>query len=163
MEALTLLYVVLAIVLVSGGLLGAVYPLLPGPPLVFAGLWLGAYADGYEHAGVKTLVFIAVLGGIGMLLDFVAASFGAKRVGASPQAVTGAMLGTIVGLFFGIPGLIFGPFIGAVLGELYVQRSLGQATASGLGAWMGLLLGTIAKLALSFMMIGVFALTFLFN
>jgi len=155
-EALTILYVVLAVVLVLGGLIGAVYPMLPGPPLVFAGLWLGAYADQYQHAGFKTLVFIAVLGGIGVLLDIVAASFGAKRVGASPQAITGATLGTIIGLFFGIPGLIFGPFLGAVLGELYAQRSLQQATKAGLGTWLGLLLGTIAKLALSFMMIGVF-------
>jgi len=160
-EALTILYVVLAIALVMGGLIGAVYPMLPGPPMVFAGLWLGAYADHYQHAGSKTLVLIAVLGGIAMLLDFVAASFGAKRVGASPQAMTGATLGTIVGLFFGIPGLIFGPFIGAVLGELYAQRSLNQAAASGLGTWVGLLLGAIAKLALSFMMIGAFALAWL--
>ncbi len=161
MEVLTILYVLLAIALVIGGLIGAVYPMLPGPPMVFAGLWLGAYADHYGHAGFKTLILIAVLGGIAVLLDFVAASFGAKRVGASPQAVTGATLGTLVGLFFGIPGLLFGPFIGAVLGELYAQRSLNQAAASGFGTWLGLLLGTIAKLALSFMMIGTFALAWI--
>lgn len=158
MEALTLLYVLLAMALVLGGLIGAVYPMLPGPPLVFAGLWLGAYADHYQHAGFKTLVLIGVLGGIAVLLDFIAASFGAKRVGASAQAVTGATLGTLVGLFFGIPGLLLGPFLGAVLGELYAQRSINQAAASGLGTWLGLLLGAIAKLALSFMMIGAFAL-----
>lgn len=163
MELLTILYVILAIALVLSGLLGAIYPLLPGPPLVFAGLWLGAYADHYQHAGFKTLVLIAVLGGIAVLLDFVAASFGAKRVGASPQAITGAFLGTMGGLFFGITGLIFGPFIGAVLGELYAQRSINQAAASGLGTWLGLLLGTIAKLVLSFMMIGAFALAWILN
>lgn len=162
MDALTILYAVLAIVLVAGGLVGAVYPMLPGPPLVFAGLWLGAYADQYHHAGFKTLVLIGVLGGIAVLLDFVAASFGAKRVGASPMAVTGATLGTLVGLFFGIPGLLFGPFLGAVAGELYARQSLHQATKSGLGTWLGLLLGTIAKLALSFMMIGAFAFAWLF-
>lgn len=157
MEVLTIVYALLAIALVIGGLVGAVYPMLPGPPMVFAGLWLGAYADHYRHAGFKALVLIGVLGGIGIVLDFVAASFGAKRVGASPQAVTGATLGTLVGLFFGIPGLLFGPFLGAVLGELYAQGSLNQAAASGFGTWLGLFLGTIAKLALSFMMIGVFA------
>lgn len=161
MEVLTIVYALLAVVLVIGGLMGAVFPILPGPPLVFAGLWLGAFADHYRHAGSKTLIVIAVLGGIGILLDFIAASFGAKRVGASPQAVTGATLGTIVGIFFGIPGLIFGPFAGAVFGELYAQRSLNQATRSGLGTWLGLLLGAIAKLVLSFMMLGVFALAWL--
>lgn len=162
MDALTILYAVLAIVLVIGGLVGAIYPMLPGPPMVFAGLWLGAYADQYQHAGFKTLVLIGVLGGIAVLLDFVAASFGAKRVGASPMAITGATLGTLVGLFFGIPGLLFGPFLGAMAGELYAQQSLHQATRSGLGTWLGLFLGTIAKLALSFMMIGVFAFAWLF-
>jgi uncharacterized protein YqgC (DUF456 family) len=161
-DALTILYAVLAIVLVIGGLVGAIYPMLPGPPMVFAGLWLGAYADQYQHAGFKTLVLIGVLGGIAVLLDFVAASFGAKRVGASPMAITGATLGTLVGLFFGIPGLLFGPFLGAMAGELYAQQSLHQATRSGLGTWLGLFLGTIAKLALSFMMIGVFAFAWLF-
>ncbi len=92
MEALTILYVLFAIALVIGGLVGAVYPMLPGPPMVFAGLWLGAYADHYRHAGFKALVLIGVLGGIGIVLDFVAASFGSKRVGASPPAVTGARL-----------------------------------------------------------------------
>lgn len=162
MEALTILYVLMAIVLVAGGLVGAVYPMLPGPPLVFAGLWLGAYADQYHHVGFKTLLVIAVLGGIAVLLDFVAASFGAKRVGASPMAVTGATIGTLVGLFLGIPGLLFGPFLGAMAGELHARRSVQQATKSGLGTWLGLLLGTIAKLALSFMMIGAFALAWVF-
>lgn len=161
MEPLTLLLALLAVALVLGGLAGAVFPLLPGPPLVFAGLWLGAYADDYQHAGYKTLVLIAVIGALAILLDFVAGAFGAKRVGASPQAVTGAALGTLVGLFLGLPGLLFGPFIGAVLGELLAKRSPGQAAASGLGTWLGLLLGAIAKLALSLMMIGVFALAWL--
>jgi uncharacterized protein YqgC (DUF456 family) len=161
MEPLTVLLALLAAAIVAGGLAGAVFPVLPGPPLVFAGLWLGAFADGYRHAGFKTLVLVGALGGVGILLDFIAAAFGARRVGASPQAVTGATLGTLIGLFFGIPGLLLGPFAGAVLGELYARHSLGQATASGLGTWLGLLLGAMAKLVLSLMMIGVFALAWL--
>ena len=161
MEWLPLLFGLLAVTLVVGGLLGAVFPIMPGPPLVFAGLWLGAFADHYRHVGTPTLILIAVLGCIGIALDFIAGAFGARRVGASPQAVTGAMLGAVVGVFFGIPGLILGPFVGAVLGELRARRSLEQAAASGLGTWLGLLLGAIAKFALSLAMIGVFGFAWL--
>jgi uncharacterized protein YqgC (DUF456 family) len=161
MELLPVLLYLAAAALVIGGLAGAVLPILPGVPMVFGGLWLAAWADRYQHVGTITLVILAVLGVIGIACDFIAASLGAKRVGASPQAISGAALGTLIGLFFGIPGLIFGPFIGAVLGELRARRALGQAAMSGIGTWIGLLLGTVAKLALSVAMIGVFAFAWL--
>ncbi|MGH8455390.1 MAG: DUF456 domain-containing protein [Stenotrophobium sp.] len=160
-SALPLLFWLLAVALVVGGLVGAVLPVLPGPPLVFAGLWLAAWTDHYAHIGNFTLTVIAALGLLGIACDFAAGSFGAKRSGASPQAVAGAALGAFLGMFFGIPGLILGPFIGAVLGELRARRSLGQAAAAGIGTWVGLLLGSIAKLALSLAMIGVFAFAWL--
>ncbi|MGH8505730.1 MAG: DUF456 domain-containing protein [Stenotrophobium sp.] len=151
----------LAAVLVAGGLIGAVLPIIPGPPLVVAGLWLAAWTDHYRHVGTVTLVIVVVLGLLGIASDFIAASLGAKRVGASRQAVTGATLGTIVGLFFGIPGLILGPFAGAILGELQARRGLGQAAASGIGTWMGLIFGAITKLAVSLAMIAVFAFSWI--
>ena len=79
---------------------------------------------------------------------------------ASPRALWGASLGTIVGLFFGLPGLLIGPFLGALAGELSSGRELDQATRVGIGTWIGLLFGTLAKLALCFTMLGVFALAF---
>ncbi|MGH8460388.1 MAG: DUF456 domain-containing protein [Stenotrophobium sp.] len=161
MALLPIFFGLLSVVLVVGGLIGAVLPIIPGPPLVVAGLWLAAWTDHYRHVGTATLVIIIVLGLIGVISDFVAGSFGAKRVGASPQAVSGAAFGTFVGLFFGIPGLILGPFAGAIAGELYARRSLGQAAASGMGTWLGLLFGAIAKLAVSVAMIAVFAFSWL--
>jgi uncharacterized protein YqgC (DUF456 family) len=146
----------LSALLVAGGLVGAVLPIIPGPPLVVAGLWLAAWTDHYRHVGTATLVIVVVLGAIGIATDFIAGSLGARRVGASPQAVTGATLGAIIGIFFGIPGLILGPFAGAILGELQARRGLGQAAASGMGTWMGLIFGAITKLAASLAMIAVF-------
>jgi uncharacterized protein YqgC (DUF456 family) len=75
--------------------------------------------------------------------------------------VAGAALGTVVGIFFGLPGLLLGPFAGAILGELMAGRDFDQATRAGLGAWLGFLLGSIAKLALAFTMLGVYALGWL--
>lgn len=151
---------ILGLVMVAIGLAGAVLPALPGLPLVFGGLWLLAWAGNYAQVGAFTLSILAVLLVIGLALEFIASSLGAKGVGASPQAVVGATLGTFVGIFFGLPGLVLGPFVGAVLGEIKARRSLGQAAKSGVGAWVGLLLGIVAKLVIAFVMIGLFAFTY---
>jgi uncharacterized protein YqgC (DUF456 family) len=147
----------LAVLFVLGGLAGAVLPILPGLPLVFGGLLLAAWGNEFVRVGKFTITLLVVLLLIGLALDFIAGSLGAKRVNASPKAVLGATLGSIVGIFFGLPGLILGPFIGAVIGELGARSSLDQAAAAGIGTWIGLLLGSIAKLAIGFAMIGVFA------
>lgn len=157
-----LLYFVLSAVLILVGLIGTVVPALPGVPLVFAGMWLAAWADHFEHVGTLTLIVLGVLCVIALAIDFVAGLLGAKRVGASSRAIWGAMIGTVVGLFFGLPGIVFGPFLGAVAGELLVGSRLDRAAHVGIGTWLGLLFGTLAKLALCFTMLGVFALSFLF-
>jgi len=152
----------LSAVLILVGILGTVVPALPGVPLVFAGMLLAAWADHFQHVGTITLVVLGVLSLLALAIDFVAGLLGAKRVGASPHAIWGAVLGTIVGLFFGLPGLVFGPFLGAVAGELLVGSRLERAAHVGVGTWLGLLFGTLAKIALCFAMLGVFALSFLF-
>ncbi len=148
----------LAIVLVVVGIAGTVLPALPGPILVLAGLVVGAWADGFTRVGWLTLGLLAVLAGLSYLVDLAAAALGVRRFGASKRAAVGAALGTMAGLFFGLPGLIVGPFAGAVLGEVWARRGLEGAGRAGAGAWIGFLLGALAKLALVFMMIGLFAL-----
>jgi uncharacterized protein YqgC (DUF456 family) len=151
----TLLYVVGA-VLIFAGLAGAVLPVLPGIPLLFGGIWLIAGVDRYRHIGLWWLLGIAAVGAIGLTLDLVAGALGAKRVGASSRAVWGALLGTAIGLFFGLPGLLLGPFVGAVLGELSAGNSVLRSAHVGIGAWIGLLFGTIIKLVSSLAMLGLF-------
>jgi uncharacterized protein YqgC (DUF456 family) len=146
----------LAILLVLVGIAGSVLPALPGVPLVFGGLLLGAWIDHFQKVGWFTIVVLGLLTILSFVVDFMATSLGAKRVGASKLAVFGAAVGTLAGLFFGIPGLILGPFLGAVAGELLARRGRNQAVKSGFGAWIGLLLGTAGKLALIFAMVGIF-------
>ena len=159
----TLLLYILAALLVLAGLAGTLLPVLPGAPLVFTGLLLAAWVDGFVHIGGWTLSLLAVLTIISLIVDFWATAHGAKRVGASKLAMLGATIGTLIGLFFALPGLILGPFLGAIAGELLHQRSLhpntlGHAGKVGAGTWLGILLGTALKLALAFTMLGVFAL-----
>jgi uncharacterized protein YqgC (DUF456 family) len=160
---LQLLCYAAAVVLVALGLVGTVLPVLPGALFVFGGLLLAAYADGFAHVGLGGLVVIGGLGLASLGVDFVASILGARRMGASPLALAGATAGALAGLFLGIPGLVFGPFAGAVLGELIARRDLLQAGKVGLGTWLGMLLAGIAKLVLAFAMIAVFAVVYLFN
>jgi len=139
----------LAALLIVGGLIGAVLPTLPGIPMIFGGIWLAAALDGYRHLGLWWLLALGGLAALGVLLDFVAASLGAKRVGASRQAIWGASLGTLVGMFLGLPGLLLGPFAGALLGEFVSSKSVLRSAHVGLGTWFGLLFGALAKLVLS--------------
>jgi len=150
------LWWLLATLIVVGGLVGTVIPSLPGVPLVFGGLLLAAWASGFEHVGAMTLAILGALAALAWLLDFLAAALGAKKLGASVRAFWGATFGAIAGMFFGIPGLILGPFVGAVVAELSGGRDLKQAGRAGYGAWLGVIIGTAAKLAIAFLMVGVF-------
>ena len=106
-------------------------------------------------------LIIGALGAIGVIVDFVASTLGAKRVGASKLALWGASLGTLVGMFFGIPGLLFGPFLGALGGELASGTGVLRSAHVGVGTWLGLLFGTLVKLVLSFVMVGLFGVAML--
>lgn len=156
-------FYVLAGVLIVGGLAGSVLPALPGIPMVFGGIWLAAAVDDYQHLGLWWLLIIGAIGTAGVVIDFIASTLGARRVGASKRALWGAGLGTLVGMFFGIPGLLFGPFVGALVGELSSGTSVLRSAHVGVGTWIGLLLGTLVKLVLSFVMVGLFGVALLFG
>ena len=153
----------LAAVLIVGGLAGAVLPSLPGIPMIFGGIWLVAAVDDYRHLGLWWLLLLGALGTLGVVVDFVAASLGARRVGASRLALWGASAGTVIGMFLGIPGLLFGPFVGALLGELASGTSVLRSAHVGFGSWLGLLFGTLLKLVISCLMIGLFGVALLFG
>ena len=153
---ITLLWI-LAAVLLLVGLVGVVLPGVPGTPLVFLGLLLAAWIEGFQRISGLTVALLGALAGLAWLVDFVAASLGAKRAGAGTLAVAGAALGTVFGLFFGLPGLLFGPLLGALGGDLLSGHNPALAVRSGLAGWVGQILALEAKLALAFTMIGVFA------
>ena len=158
-----LVFYTLGAVLIVGGLAGAILPALPGIPMVFGGIWLVAAVDNYQHLGLWWLLLIGALGAAGVLVDFVAGTLGAKRVGASQRALWGATLGTFVGMFFGIPGILLGPFAGALLGELSSGTSVLRSAHVGLATWVGLLLGALLKLVISLMMVGLFGVAMVFG
>lgn len=147
----------LAGLLVIAGLAGTVIPALPGAPLVFAGLFIGAWIGDFQSVGWITVGILAALGGAAWVVDFLAGAAGARYLGASSRAFWGATLGAIVGIFFGLIGMLLGPFIGAMLGELSGGSTLVNSGRAGLGAWLGMVVATAVKLTLVFLMIGIFA------
>lgn len=159
----TPIYYAIAALLALVGLAGIVIPALPGLPLLYAGMLLAAWADGFRSVGIPMLVVLGLLTLVSLLVDFWATAIGARRVGASRPALAGAVLGTLFGLFLGPFGILLGPFAGALAGELLHRRrlgmqDLGHATRVGLGTWLGILFGVALKLGLAFAMIGLFAL-----
>ncbi len=148
----------LAALLIVLGFAGLILPVVPGIPLVFAGLVLLAWAENFAYVGWMTLTLLGLLTLVSYGIDFLASALGAKKFGASPRAVVGAALGALAGLFFGLVGILLGPFVGAVLGEFSRQSSVRAAAHAGVGATLGLLFGALLKIALAFAMIGVFVL-----
>jgi uncharacterized protein len=156
MEFAAIFLWILALTLVVAGLAGMILPVLPGPSLIFIGLVMAAWAEGFAHVGWITIGILAILAIFATAVDFLAGALGAKKFGASRRAMIGAALGAATGIIFGPPGIIIGPFAGAVIGELTVKQDINAAGRAGFGAWLGLILGMAAKVALGFTMVGVF-------
>lgn len=161
MTSQILLYVLAALLIVIGTI-GTILPALPGVPIVYLGMILAAWAGDFSHIGWPTLTILGVLTALAVIVDVLASVFGAKRVGASGWALFGAAAGTVIGLFLGIIGLILGPFVGAVAGELIAGSTLKRSAHVGIGAWLGFVFGTLARIALCFTMLGVFVVAYLF-
>ncbi len=152
-----LLWIIGAILALTG-LAGLLLPLVPGAPLLYLGLLLGAWAEGFRYIGVWSLLLLAGMAALTYVVEFVASILGVKKYGGSRRAMAGAALGGLAGMFLGIPGILLGPFVGAVIGELSLQRSLDEASRAGFGTVVGLAIGVAGKLAIGITMIGIFLL-----
>lgn len=145
----------LVVAMVIVGLVGTIVPALPGVIFIYAGLWLGAWIDNYQHVGFWTLLVLGILTALAMLGDLLASSVGVKKAGASKQAFWGTTIGSIVGMFFGLPGLFLGPMIGAGVGEYYAHQDAYKAGKISLVAFLGMVIGIAVKLAIAVLMVGV--------
>ncbi|RPI44743.1 MAG: DUF456 domain-containing protein [Betaproteobacteria bacterium] len=147
--------------LIAVGIAGTILPALPGVPLVFGGMLLAAWIDDFERIGYITLTVLGTLMLLSIVIDFLAGIAGAKRFGASRAALLGAAVGTVVGLFFGLLGLAFGPFVGALIGELSARKDMMAAGRVAFGTWLGMLVAVVVKLSLVFTMLGIFVFAYL--
>jgi uncharacterized protein len=154
--SMDLVWWTLAVVLILVGIAGAVLPALPGPILVLAGIALAAWVDGFTRVGMAAVAMVAVLAVMSWVLDYAAGMLGAQKVGASKEALWGATLGTVVGLFAGFVGVLFLPLVGAAVGEYIARKNERHALKVGIATWLGILAGLVAKVVIVFMMVGIF-------
>ncbi|MCA3212893.1 MAG: DUF456 domain-containing protein [Burkholderiales bacterium] len=147
---------ILAVLMMIVGVVGTVLPALPGVMLVYGGIVLAAYAEGFTRISGLTIAVLGALALVAFVIDYVASAAAAKKAGASKLGLAGAALGTVLGIFTGFIGLLFMPLVGAAIGEYLAQRDALKAGRIGLATWVGLLVGTVLKLAIVFTMIGVF-------
>ena len=147
---------ILSAALILLGLAGTVLPVLPGTMLVWGGIVLGAWIDDFTRVGMTTVVVVSVLAVLAWGLDYLAGLMGAKKAGASKMALIGAAVGSVLGLFMGLVGVLFMPLAGAAVGEYLAQKDQARAVKVGVATWVGIMVGLIAKVVLAFIMVGIF-------
>ena len=143
------LLLALSILLMIVGIIGCLVPVLPGPPLSFLGI-LTLQFTRFADVSTNLLIILAVVAVVVSILDFIVPVWGTRKFGGSKYGVRGATVGLIIGLFFGPPGIIIGPFIGAVVGEMIFKDDFRYAIKAGFGSLLGFMTGIGLKLAASF-------------
>lgn len=149
------LLLALAILLMIIGIIGCLVPVLPGPPLSFLGI-LTLQFTRFAEVSANLLIILATVAILVSVLDYIVPIWGTKKFGGSKYGARGATVGLIIGLFFGPPGIIIGPFLGAVVGEMIFKDDFRYALKAGFGSLLGFMMGVGLKLAASF------AITFYF-
>lgn len=163
MTGVEIIGLMLTLLVMLVGLVGSVAPLLPGPPLILLAalghrLWFGAHS-----ASWWVLIFITGLTILSVVLDHFASMYGAKWFGATWRGVLGAFIGGLVGLFFNLPGIIIGPFLGAMVFELMGGHEFDKASRAGLGATLGVFAGAFGKCIVSVVTIVMFSVSVIFR
>ena len=144
-----ILLIVLAFLLLVAGIAGCVLPLLPGPPLAYAGMLLLHLTDKVHFTTPQLVIWLVVVIVL-QVVDYITPLLGSKYSGGTSFGNRGCMAGTLLGLFFMPWGVIVGPFIGAVVGEMLGGQDLSHAIRAGIGTLLGFLFGTLLKVIVCF-------------
>ena len=152
-----ILLIIICSILIIVGLIGILLPFLPGLAFVLLGVLIYAFKTGFETISVATVIVFSIITLLFALLDFLAPLLGAKKYKASKLGIIGALVGTFLGVvIFGPVGIILGPFLGALAGELFSGKEKNQALSSAFGTVLGFLFGALLKLVFGLVMFGFF-------
>jgi len=148
-------FIAAGLLLLAAGVIGAFLPILPGPPLSFAGMILLHLSARYSFTK-EQLIWFGFLAIVITIVDYILPVYGTKKTGGSRRGMWGAAIGLVVGIFFFPPaGIIAGPFVGALLAELSNNKDLKPATKAAFGSLLGLLAGALLKFAYALVVIWV--------
>jgi uncharacterized protein YqgC (DUF456 family) len=163
MEMAEIIGLALALLIMAVGCLGSILPAVPSTPLVLGAAVVHKLYFQADSAGWIVMTLLVLITGVALLMDYLATVLGAKQFGATKKGMTGAIVGGIVGLFFNLPGILLGPFIGAVLFEMIGGREWKPACRAGIGATLGLLAGAVGKLVCCLSMMTLFIISVLWH
>ncbi len=141
---------------IVGGLVGTVFPALPGTVLILAGFLVYGLITGFDSLTIWFFVGQTVLVSLSYLIEFLATALGVKMFGGSKAAAWGAVFGSLLVFVLGPIGIIIGPLLGAIAGELIMGEQIKQALHSGFGSFLGFIGGVVANLIISGLMIAWF-------
>ena len=163
-----ILFIVLGAICLLLGLVGCVAPVVPGVPLSYLGLLLLHWTERVQFSW-QFLVVWGVVVVVIQILDYFIPAWGTKKFGGTEYGVWGSTIGLFAGFLMGPLGIIIGPFVGAVVGELiYFNRhpqntitqpnntNFNRALRAGFGSFVGLLAGTLVKVICCGVMIAYF-------
>lgn len=143
---------IVALLLIVLGLIGSFLPILPGPPIGLLGLWVLQWTDSVAFS-TNFWILMITLTVVSLILDYIVPIWGTKKFGGSKTGTRWATIGLVIGLFFGPIGIIGGPFIGAIVGELMIQRTGKEALKSGIWSLLGFALWTGFKFVVTGLML----------
>lgn len=138
------------------GFVGSVLPVLPGAVIILAGFLVFGFMTGFTDLGLVFFIGQFFLMSLSYLVDFIASAFGVKLYGGSRAAIWGAVAGTLMIFVVGPVGLLLGPLLGAVAGELLAGAEINQSLKAGVGTMVGFVAGSMAKIVVCSLMIGWF-------
>ena len=154
---------ILALLVMCVGLAGSILPGLPSTPLVLAGAVGHKLYFGPTGTAWWVLVVLGAFTAVSLVVDYAASVYGAKKLGATWRGAVGAIVGGLIGLFFGLVGILIGPFAGAMIFEMAGGREWREASRAGVGATLGLLAGALGKLACCVAMMVLFAVNVIYR
>ena len=144
-----ILLFIIAFILIVLGIMGCIVPMLPGIPLSYAGILLLHITDRVQFSNSQLIIWLVIVIAL-QVIDYITPMLGSKFSGGTTYANRGCIAGTIIGLFFMPWGIVMGPFLGAVAGELLGGSDLPHAIRAGIGSLVGFLLGTLLKVIVCF-------------
>jgi uncharacterized protein YqgC (DUF456 family) len=146
-----IVWTILGVLFIVGGIVGSIAPLLPGPPLSYLGLLVVQLRTESPFTTKFMLIWAAIVIAVS-ILEYVIPVYGTKKFGGSKYGLWGCTIGLFAGIFFGPWGIILGPFVGAFIGEMIANNHSDQALKAALGSFLGFLFSTLLKLVVCVVM-----------
>ena len=145
------LWIITGIILILAGIAGSLLPVLPGPPIAFAGLLIQQLREPAPFSTRFLLIWAGIVV-VTIILDYLVPIWGTKKFGGTKYGAWGCTLGFLLAFWMGPWGIIIGPFIGAFVGEMIGGQDSNRSFKAAVGSFVGFLMGSFLKIVACFFM-----------